>query len=175
MSDSKIEIEDRGDGTVWVRHSNRDGLTWSIPVKEVEALREYFQAERDRELGRERDAESQDWVVYPLSVTDSVRAVRVVNERYGRAFIHSEDLPLLGNVHGRVADRYFAAHPAHQPWHDAKPGEVWMLTMEGEERPAIVTEDGNFEAPLFLVTPQSVRITAGRRIWPVDEEGGGDD
>lgn len=142
--------------------------------KHVDALREWFQAERDAELGRDRDAESPDWVVYPLSGCEGVRELRVMNERHGRSFIISEDGPLTGAVFAEAACRWFAAHPPHRAWHDAEPGEAWVITVGGTEMPALVARKTH-EDPLVFKTGffehdlASPGITAGRRIWAPEE------
>ena len=164
MTDIIIKKSRGGDITVaWPGHD----VGRSIPMDEAAALREYFQAEFFDGAG---------WWLAPgggflvrrsadEDCADGGRAVVVLDLAEGNFDTEWENYGSAGAVRA-AAGAYFNAHREPKPWMDAAPGEVWMLTMEGEERPAIVTEDGNFEAPLFLVTPQSVRITAGRRIYP---------
>lgn len=142
----------------------------------TKALREYFQHERDQELGRWRDPDNRDLVVYrrPGSDNSEGRAVLVMDETAGHGGTYRE--------HGRrwwedkkdraVADRYFEAHPESKPWDEAKPGEVWELTdAEGREQLWVWDEiDGwrsvHSDKVSHLVGREA---TAGRRIWPEED------
>ena len=127
------------------------------------------QAQRDAELGRWRSVEHPDWVVYPLEREDHVD---LLNERNRdrltiprSAFYHVED----EDEAFAVAAEYWAAHPVPEPkpWLDAQPGEVWLLTVNGDDS-RIVTLIG-FEFRDFhgdYIVSRSDSITAGRRIWP---------
>ena len=72
-----------------------------------------------------------------------------------------------------AARAYFDAHPEPKPWHDAKPGEAWELTANGDTGPFItmLTPSG---AVHFIAgngtkfVAEASDITAGRRIWPED-------
>ena len=142
------------------------------------ALREYFQAERDDALGRWRDTENPNVVVYPCLNQD---------DGYGRVvWVLDEAEMVSGTVlddrHSHSsASRYFAAHPQPQPepkpWLEAKPGEVWALTYAGIEETAWVADFTWGAPPRFrqfknLLNPiftNDKHITAGRRIWPEGE------
>lgn len=67
-----------------------------------------------------------------------------------------------------AAFAYWAAHPAPKPaWHDAKEGEVWIVTYEGFELPAI------FQAGRFRDHGGGwdfEDITSARRIYPEPTE-----
>ncbi len=146
----------------------------------VEALREYFQHERDRELGRWRDPVNRDLVVYrrPEEDDDDGRAVAVLDDSTGVAFTYWEKYGLDGQGVTRyekgqeAAGRYFAAHPETKPWEEAEQGEIWELTdSEGREQLWVWDEiDGwrsvHSDKVSHLVGREA---TAGRRIWP--EEG----
>lgn len=77
-----------------------------------------------------------------------------------------------------VRDGTVEAHPEPKPWHLAKPGEIWRLTITdrwitsaGLIFHVIGDKHGRFARPQIsgkqmeydLTAPQ---ITAGRRIWP---------
>ena len=135
------------------------------------ALREYFQAERDEELGRWRDPEDPDWVVYPRRDT-----VHVINEYDGLPYMRERNqVAYVDGAVSEVAQRYFAAHPEPKPWEKARPGcdEIWVLTIHGCEQPVYVTEfcgEPAFQVPGGgTMSLSHGAITAGRRIWP---EGG---
>ena len=97
------------------------------------ALREYFQAERDEELGRWRDTENPNIVVYALSMMDGEdRCIRLLNELSGATWLDW----------GRVATsgpglRYFTAHPLPEPEHE----EIWVVASAGPVSPfAVITQ-----------------------------------
>ena len=126
----------------------------ALTTADFEALRAFFQAERDQELGWWRDPEEPDWVVYPHKYDNDT--VVVYNERTSStSFPHRGATETSsGNcISIRVAKRYFAAHPdeeTHKPWHDAKAGEYWLVTLEGAA--PIPTTVGNYcENPYFVV------------------------
>ena len=121
------------------------------------ALREFFLAERDAELGRWRSKEHPEYVVYPKH--DG--SVLVVLEGAGE-----------GAYHYRVAVEYFAAHPERQPWHDAQPGEVWELTCDGLPQKFLRVKYHderwlNIRTGIEATAP--LKATAGRRIWPEEK------
>ena len=120
-----------------------------LSEEELEELRAYLQAERDEELGRWRDPENTDIVVYALSMVDGEdRCIRLLNELSGATWLDWGRVALPG-----PASRYFEAHPdeePHKPWHDAKVGEYWLVTLEGAG--PIPTTVGNYdENPYFTI------------------------
>ena len=134
------------------------------------ALREYFQAERDEELGRWRDPENPNIVVYPGSV--SLDWVIVLDESTGRTDVVFKQprKPPKDSAFTLVAERYFAAHqqPEPKPWEDAKPGEYWAVTVNGERKLVHGGPQGLYSGEDWRVIPNS-DITAGHRIWPEGE------
>lgn len=81
----------------------------------VQALREYFTHERDQELGRWRDPENTNIVVYRVPENDNKggRAVRVIDEATGTyASLWERDVKHFerGSMHATAA-RYFEQHP----------------------------------------------------------------
>ena len=140
----------------------------------VQAAREYFQAERDEQLGRWRDPENPDIVVYALNMEDGEdRCIRLLNELSGATWLDWGRVAYSGS-----GLRYFAAHPEPKPWHAARPDcdEIWVLTIHGCEQPVYVTEFGG--EPAFQVPGGETMslshgsITAGHRIWPEPRIGG---
>ena len=132
-----------------------------IPANLVSsALREYFQAERDEELGRWRDPEEPDYVAYPRPDLDDGdgRCVLVLDELSGATRTDWEQIALPG-----PADRYFTAHPLPEPEHE----EIWVITANGDTGPALATTQ-TANGTLLDAT----EITAGRRIWPEPRIGG---
>ena len=163
-------------------HLSRAGYCNGIYTLETtEALRAFFQAERDEQLGRWRDPENPNIVVYPIP------AMNDQGDGYGRAVWVLDEaemvsMTVLDDRHSHSsASRYFAAHPQPQPepkpWLEAKPGEVWALTYAGIEETAWVADFTWGAPPRFrqfknLLNPiftNDKHITAGRRIWPEGE------
>ena len=152
----------------------------ALTTANFETLRAFFQAERDEELGRWRDPENPDWVVYRANSGD---AAYMFNEREGgasqywtRGTAESHDPAYTGySASYYIAGRYFAAHPKPNPWHAARPGEVWALTISREELLCRSNSDGDF-TPVFghhhwvTISNGSREITAGRRIWPEENK-----
>ncbi|QOC26079.1 hypothetical protein IC744_06920 [Microbacterium hominis] len=140
-------------------------ITTGLGPLTQQALREFFQKENDDRLGRWRWPEDPDYVVYPI-VTGLVAVVEEKNGTTG-TFSRSEH---TNSGHGDAARAYFLAHPDPKPWHDAKPGEVWEIEVDGRTHHARVGY-GDF-AHLFefnedaSMTKRHSAITAGRRIWP---------
>ena len=150
----------------------------TLSEEEMDELRAHLQAERDDALGRWRDTENPNVVVYPcLNQDDGYgRAVWVLDEA------EMVSRTVLDDRHSHSsASRYFAAHPQPQPepkpWLEAKPGEVWALTYAGIEETAWVADFTWGAPPRFrqfknLLNPiftNDKHITAGRRIWPEGE------
>lgn len=144
---------------------------------EIQALREFFQHERDEELGRWRWPENPEYVVY--------------GHPSGDATVFREQMPVGGILYRRgddvvdmesqAARAYFETRPERKPWHDAKPGETWRLTVEGMSRLGMdltfnvigVTDhvQARFARPQVSgeqmeYSIDSDAIVAGRRIWP---------
>lgn len=150
----------------------------------VVALREFFRAEEDERLGRWRWPENPDYVVYTMHLEDFERMFGpdldavILRESDGlsKGYCRSEDLGAGARwPHLDAARAYFDAHPEPKPaWHDAKPGEVWVLTTVnvGDEvaaRVAMVNESLVFEYVSSVRTQIPItdqRFDSGRRIWP---------
>ena len=102
----------------------------NLQAGRVYSLREYFLSERDTELGVWRWVSStgKHYLVRKLGYGDQFR---VVSEE------HMEQLdwrPEEYNMETHQASEmvkairaYLDAHPEPKPWHDAKPGEVWLF------------------------------------------------
>ena len=121
------------------------------PRRVTDALREYFQRERDTQLGRWRDPQNPDIVCYP--VVGDLDAVWVVYEGDGSRYhaTRTDWERIRPHYVSETARRYFAAHPdeePHKPWHDAKVGEYWLVTLEGAG--PIPTTVGNYDENLYF-------------------------
>ncbi len=159
--------------TDYTRVVLREGVTRAsravhIDAEMVPTLREFFQSERDRELGRWRWPEHPDYVVYP----NEDGGGDVLDER---SCIGGYKNGLFGHdLASEAVKAYRDVHPVRKPWHDAKPGEVWVISTENVAdevavRACISNEVLSFEYVTSVTTRLNVtdaRIVTGRRIWP---------
>ena len=168
-----VEIEPTENGCLGTGGSI--GQTFVGP-KAVKALREFFQHERDRELGRWRDPVHPNFVVYRVVDLDDNfgRAIQTLDETTGDTFFYWEKLerPSEG-IRGReVVNRYFAAHPETKPWDEAETGDIWELTgADGLKQAWVRNGTGGWvsiNAPKVMYY-DGRGVTAGRRIWPEED------
>ncbi len=151
---------------------------YSATLQEIHAARiEFYRHLCDEELGRWRYPPNPVYVVYPgWSAGEEQRFARVVNEHMGlSSVVYEHDRSERGDF--EVGRAYFEAHPEPKPWHEAQPGEMWLLTTPDEsDVPAVASSSENGHVILTAATHEaggtqefsttSVYITAGRRIWP---------
>lgn len=113
----------------------------------IDALRTFFRAEEDKRIGRWRWPEHPEWVVYP----GERQLVTVFNEENP-----SDGACTLGKggdtwPHFRkAANAYWAAHPEPKPWHLAKSGESWLVSVKGYSGPVACVVVGHPVAPEFF-------------------------
>jgi len=144
----------------------------------IDSLREFFQHERDAELGRWRYPEDTNYVVYGgYSPGEQKRFVRVLNEELGTVSVIYEGKDERSRPH-QIAFAYFEAHPERRPWEDAKVGEIWAITIHGNEEPCRVIDPlysddtlaflpvGRPGATWFL---PSSSVTDARKLWSPEE------
>ena len=135
---------------------------------QVAALREFFQAERDTQLGRWRSKEHPNWVGYGGS-----HGVTLIDERDGYCEYTTKPSD-HGETSDLVATEFFAAHPEPKPWHEAKPGDIWALTDKDGATAQYLADQGRFfkfpllepREPCWQPAGFASDFTAGRRIWP---------
>ena len=173
---------DQGDGSV-------EKLTMHATAGPdgIAALREFFQAEEDKRLGRWRWPENPNYVVYPSKSRSIVQVLKEVNG-HGGGFERGQDEGFGGlrfetadPGYSRAARAYFDAHPERKPWHDAKEGEVWVVTrppfvhhlvpQPSVETVRYVTSTGKFgdvTSRQMAFEINDPHITEARRIWPED-------
>ena len=171
MNEVQVSLDEFG--RVQLRRAGGDEGVYTL--KTTEALREYFQAERDEELGRWRDPQNPDWICYGRG--SSRDTVHVINEYDGLPYMRERDqVAYADSEFSEVAQRYFDTHPEPKPWDAAQPDcdEIWVLTIHGCEQPVYVTEFGG--EPAFQVPGGETMslshsaITAGRRVWPEEDK-----
>lgn len=123
-------------GTGYIKWSSLTNFNQSLEFAPTsvadEAFAEWYQHRRDQELGRWRDPEAPDKVVYHLPSAKreaTGRTVRVLDERLGATVICNEHLERSSDPTNAEpsAARYFAAHPEPKPWHDAEAGTFWRV------------------------------------------------
>lgn len=140
----------------------------------VQAVREFFRHKEDERLGRWRWPENPEWIVYGAPECADYD-VRVMCETSGDSmrYTRSEDdgqYPVGSSYWALAARAFFDAHPEPKPWENAKPGEVWELTVDGRQRFAQAGR-GDFRHLFEFSDDESMSkvhaaITAGRKIWP---------
>ena len=144
------------------------------PRRVTDALREYFQRERDTQLGRWRDPENPNMVCYPVAC--DLDAVWVMYEGAGsRYYVNRTGWELTRPQYAsETAGRYFQAHPEPKPWEEAKVGEIWEIGLLELGPSACLVTEGDFVeiSKRFEVAIGSSLIESGRRIWPEPRIGG---
>lgn len=80
------------------------------------------------------------------------------------AVAHIDDVRIVSEGHWRITHR--------RPWHDAKPGEAWVISLHGGDEQAVIVETFQPGSHVFQIPDgESVSITresitSARRIWP---------
>jgi hypothetical protein len=136
-----------------------------VSLDQFAALREFFRAEEDARLERWRSPEVPDYLVYYWGQPTTAGVV-VFCEVTGSVspVIRRDADPENQSPDYRAARAYFDAHPEPKPaWHDAKEGEVWVITWEGNEYPAIFQADAFRDHGGRWLADD---ISAAHRIYP---------
>jgi hypothetical protein len=161
-----VSVEDSGCDGATPKITINDSVYW-VPRPSLNALREFFQHERDTALGRWRWPENPDYVVYAqdygVQVLDELEGGGNILGIWNREDLASVPYRPLESPLARAADAYFAAHPEPKPWLAAVEGEAWVITVESGQFPAL------FQAGRFGDaggTWDMDQITAAHRIWP---------
>lgn len=142
---------------------------FALTQQKVQALREFFLAERDEQLGRRRDLHDPHYVCYPV---DGGETVRVIDERDGSSLWLNRLVTDESTGSHAAAFRFFEAHPERKPWEDAKHGEVWLVSIDGAPETPMTVEHEACDFPRFIEPIEHLAygpksgITAARRIWP---------
>lgn len=153
-------------------YNRADDVRHTLGMYSVDALREFFQHERDEELGRWRWPEHREYVVYASRLP-----ILVLNELTGDTLRAHRADGFSDSGHGTIynaASAYFEAHPEPKPWEDAKPGEVWELTIDdGSEHTVFVHadrtmggRDGVSAGGAYFDLDDGSNITAAHKVWP---------
>ena len=133
MNEVHVDLDELG--RVRLRRAGGDEGVYTLET--TEALRAFFQAERDIELGRWRDTENPDMVAYRMPEEDDEdgRCVRVLDENTGDNHWEWERIATSG-----PGLRYFATHPEPEPrppfaaYVDKNGSAVWVTDENGNLR-----------------------------------------
>lgn len=161
-----VDVHDSG-SRIDIKCTGSSGEQHFLSVKETQAAREFFQHERDKDLGRWRWPENPDYVV----MDDGLNFVKILHEPSMETTTWERGWKDTRSVADEAGVAYFEAHPERKPWEDAKQGEAWELTFSetggGGTEPWIVHK-GTFRDPDYVnhVPLNDSTITDGRRIWP---------
>lgn len=143
---------------------------------DMHALREFFQAEADERLGRWRwpaPGGGLDFVVTANVPGCSDWDITVTCEQSGESMHYTRADDEGGypgaNCFADAARAYFDAHPEPKPWHEAKPGEVWIVdthirTWGGEQ--AMFVDEDRFNNSSWSIPVSDPEVRSARRIWP---------
>lgn len=136
------------------------------------ARQEFYRSLEDTRLGRWRDRENPDLVIY--QILDDPNMVTVLNETTGATSNHPRGTPFQ-SVHALAARRWFAPHPEPKPWDDAQEGDIWALKRRGEIYRAYYAA-ARESGPLFSCPSGdgyrsylASEFTDGHKIWPTDD------
>ena len=146
------------DGRLIVENADHTYPATIAAGEHIQSLREFFQHERDEELGRWRWPENPDYVVYP----EDGGAHNVVRESTGLSLMASRDgIRSHKDPHADAARAYFEAHPERKPWEDATYKDVWTWTTADNTQEALgwVAGDGTWD----IITPKGDGIKAAER------------
>ena len=133
MNEVQVSLDELG--RVELRRAGGDEGIYTLET--TEALRAFFQAERDDALGRWRDTENTDMVAYrtPKYDDDDGRCILLLDETTGGTDHEWEHTTSPG-----PARHYFAAHPDVEPrppfaaYVDKNGSAVWVTDENGNLR-----------------------------------------
>ena len=171
---NKVQVDLDEVGRIHLSRAGGDEGVYTLET--TEALRAFFQAERDEQLGRWRDTENPDMVCSP--VVGDLDAVWVVYEGDGSRYhaTRTDWERIHPHYVSETARRYFQSHPEPKPrpWEEAKVGEIWEIDLLELGPSACLVTEGDFVeiSGRFEVAIGSSLIESGRRIWPEPRIGG---
>lgn len=169
---ARIEVHDNN-SRIDIKCTVSSGEQHFLSVKETQAAREFFQHERDEELGRWRWPENPEYVAYRRDAYPGYkRRVRVIHEPDGD-FVDTVEGSIHDGIFKDAARAYFEAHPERKPWDTASAGELWAFKTDPGTRETLWERDaseshwhlpGQTKAELGI----HFTIVTGRKIWPED-------
>lgn len=153
-------VQVRENGTVTFDHAN--GYLSAETAMDAE---EFYQHQRDLELGRWRWPENPHVVVYRRE--DGLLAL---DEQTGHTRFHDPKVMRFTRRNGsslleQALFAYAERHPERMPWEDAKPGEVWAVVPNGD---AWVLQSGEFQFDDGS-TLYAGQIKEAHRVYPAGD------
>lgn len=169
----KIRLTEKSGAAMIDVYGGSGGMVLNLLASQLFAVREFFQHERDIELGRWRSKGHPEYVVYPQD--EENYGVIVVDESgscnsdYVSVNMAAGSSPAPRVI--EVAREFFAAHPEPKPWHNANDGEVWALGLAGGYHAASVAVTGGkfvhgVKGDVRVWELTDPGIDYGKRIWP---------
>ncbi|WP_424462975.1 hypothetical protein [Pseudoclavibacter helvolus] len=148
-------------------HVTPQAIRTYLDPRQVEGLREFFQAQADERLDRWRDPEQPERVVYRYGDDRLLILDETDGDHWMAHFIEGGLHTEVGDAESTVA-AWLAAHPEPKPWQDAEPGELWSVTTANQEdvRCFVVHNE-----PISFVTTDDTHhfldaIVSAHRIYP---------
>ena len=135
---------------------NQDGNLMDYVMSEgMDSLREYFQAERDKELGRWRDPENPDYVVYPAL---ALKRQNILNEKTGTVlYTQDSDAGYKSDwLEFIVLRNYLKANPAGCKANTTVLGSCLICAGEAEHEGVHYFEDADSGALITWDGPDAV-------------------
>ena len=171
---NKVQVDLDEFGRIHLRRAGYGNGIYTLET--TEALRAFFQAERDETLGRWRDPENPNMVVYPHDDVNTTVHDETTGAYLNWSREQAEDDEYSHGFGFATARAYFAAHPEPKPWNAAQPDEIWALTINNDREEVFrCGENGLYSLktgnPLgSLLSCSHNKITSGRRIWPEENK-----
>lgn len=163
-----------------------DGAEVYVGPESSAALREWFLAERDKELERWRSPSDSRYFVRVFGGPNQIEVIfepKMIRRRYfSRSAVGTESEKNWSGIPGpeldAIALEYYAAHPEVPPWARAADGDIWELTSSSlnHGQPAQYLHDGGrfFKLPLleprmlgWMAASYPSEFDSGRLVWPV--------
>ncbi|MEV4773830.1 hypothetical protein [Microbacterium sp. LWH12-1.2] len=163
-------------GIVSVASSNvKTFPTERIDPVDAIALREFFQHERDEELGRWRSTIDANWTAALDAETGWVQFRKDDGLHEFSMTKRNPSLTGWSSCLQAIGREYLDAHPERKPWEDATPGQVWDVDLEYGGVRAVVVYSARHAEPIAVFRDPYTQveyetddstIRDARRIYP---------
>lgn len=167
----KIVADRDGDVKIFTQQGNNTiaAYPW-LDSDDLIALSEYSQKQRDERFDRWRSTADSSWTAVLDRDSNGVHFRHDDGiHQFSVDFTSRDITPWMEELQA-IAREYFEAYPAPRPWHSARPGEVWLLTISnphaGRDIAWQLNDNSEFSRLGLLIHKRDPRITDARRIWP---------